>query len=475
MNDFELVIGLEVHIKLNSDTKLFCQCKNEQEFENLAPNSNICPFCSAQPGWLPVISQQAVDKAILLWHALGCQVNSKSIFDRKSYFYPDSPSGYQITQNTLPLNTNWKVEFWINNFEEKKSVTIQQAHVECDAWKMIHEWGKAYIDFNRTGSPLVEIVTNPDFRSADEVAEFLKELQRLVRANDVWDADLEKWQMRADVNISIRPKWSAGFWTKVETKNMNSFSAIKRAIEYEYSRQVQAQLDGEKINQETRGWNDEQGYSYTMRSKENALDYRYFPDPDLPPLLVDQAHIDEIKKNLKKPWAQKIEEFKNFWFNKEYINALLWPLGSWFDEAIQKEFDPGLSAKWLVGSLARYLNEWQTLDDFKFSKWQFFDLLDMIRNWAVNDSQAKTIVQIMQETWSDPEKIAEQKWFQPVDENEILAWIDQVIAQNPKAAEDVKNWEMKSIWFLIGQLQKISGWKADPRKAKEMIEAKLKS
>lgn len=290
---------------------------------NLIPNTNICPVCTGQPGALPTLSEEVLEKALLLGKALNCKINEISTFDRKSYFYPDLPMGYQITQLYHPTNTEGKVNFFLDNYTTEKTIHIQDAHMECDTGKMIHNEGQAMLDFNRAGTPLVEIVTLPDFRSSEEVIEFLKELQRMVRFNDIADADLEKGQMRVDVNISLRKSEKDPFGTRVEVKNINSFGMIKRAIEHEQTRQEKIYESGETFTQQTRGRDDAKNESYLMRSKEDALDYRYFPEPDLPPLKIQ----DETKKRLNEQAIviphEIIKQFNNYGFNKEYINALI--------------------------------------------------------------------------------------------------------------------------------------------------------
>lgn len=319
-----LTIGLEIHIKLKSTHKMFCQCKNEQNFDHLLPNTNICPVCTGQPGALPTLSDDVLEKALLLGKALNCTINEYSQFDRKSYFYPDLPMGYQITQLYHPTNTAGHVSFFLDNYTTEKTIHIQDAHMENDTAKMIHTEGQALLDFNRAGTPLVEIVTNPDFTTSEEVIEFLKELQRIVRFNDLSDADLEKGQMRVDVNISLRPTETDIFGTRAEIKNINSFGMIKRAIEHEQARQEKIYAAGETFSQQTRGRDDAKGESYLMRSKEDALDYRYFPEPDLPELHLSKERREQLHNEKILLPHTIIKKFsQDYMFNKEYINALI--------------------------------------------------------------------------------------------------------------------------------------------------------
>ena len=472
-NKYEMVIGLEIHIKLNSDTKLFCSCKNQQEFDELKPNTNICPVCTGQPGALPVLQEGPLKKAVKLWLALNCKVNEFSNFDRKSYFYPDLPMGYQITQLFHPTNVEWSVSFFVNDYQEEKTVKIKQAHIEADAWKTIHEGGKAYLDYNRAATPLVEIVTYPDFRSEDEVVEFLKELQRIVRFNNVWDADLEKGQMRCDVNISIRPVGLDEFGTRVELKNMNSFSAIRRAIQHEFKRQVKLVESWKEVDQETRWWNDAKWTSYTMRSKEDALDYRYFPEPDLPPLHLTKEFIEEQKNDIVESSFSRAKRYKEkYGFHKEFITPLISDLeiSDYFEKLVKDGIKPKNAAKWIVTILLRYLNDDNIpLKDAKFTYNQFLTLLKKEQDGEILHPQAKDVFKEMYNSGRNPEEIIEEKWYKAQDDGELEELVKSVLDENPQAVADIKEWKMKAIWFLVGQIMKKSAWRANPAKAKDMI------
>ncbi len=475
---YEMVIGLEIHVKLNSPNKLFCKCKNEQEFDNLQPNTNICPVCSGQPGALPVLNKEPLEKAVHLWLALNCNINEQSLFDRKSYFYPDLPMGYQITQFEIPTNGEGYVEFWIKDFTEPKKIRIERAHIENDAWKTIHEWEYSLVDFNRAWTPLVEIVTYPDFRSDEEVIEFLKELQRLIRYNGIGYADMEKWQLRCDVNISVRPKWTNKLWTKVELKNINSFGAIKRAIEHEFKRQVDIIESWWEVEQQTRWWNDAKKTSFVMRSKEDALDYRYFPEPDLPPLKLEKQFIEKIKEKLVESPFSKIKRYKEqYWFNKEYINALInnVDINNFFEKLIEKWYNAKLVAKWLTWYIIRWLNDNQkSIKDLPFGIDDFAKFLDLINEWKIIDSQAKIVIMDMLQGQWTPEQIVEKRWFKPVDTGELEAVIDKVLQDNPKATEQLKQGDQKVIGFFIGQVMKATSWKADPKLVRQIILKKIK-
>jgi len=471
--NYEMVIWLEIHIKLNSKTKLFCSCKNEQNFDNLKPNTNICSVCTGQPGALPVLQEDALKKWVKLWLALNCKINKISNFDRKSYFYPDLPIGYQITQLFHPTNVDGFVNFFVNNYQEEKTVKIKQAHIEADAGKTIHEWWKAYLDYNRAATPLVEIVTYPDFRSDEEVVEFLKELQRIVRFNNVGDADLEKWQMRCDVNISLRPKGSEKFGTRVELKNMNSFSAIKRAINHEYKRQKKLLEAWKQVEQETRGWNDVKWSSYTMRSKEDALDYRYFPEPDLPPLKLEDDFIEEQRKTLVESSFSRAKRYKEQYnFNKEFITPLISDLAisDLFENLVKDGIKAKNAWKWIVNMLLRYLNDNQiSLKDANLNYDWFKLIIKKEQDGELLANQAKDVFNIMMNENKNPEQTIEEKWYKAQDDGELESIVKEVLSENVEAVEDIKQGKMKAIWFLVWQVMKKSQWKANPAKAKDMI------
>ena len=484
MSNYEMVIWLEIHIKLNSKTKLFCSCRNQQDFEELKPNTNVCPVCTGQPGALPVLQEEPLQKAVKLGLALNCHINKFSNFDRKSYFYPDLPMGYQITQLFQPTNVEGEVKFFVNDYQEEKSVKIKQAHIEADAWKTIHEGWKAFLDYNRAATPLVEIVTYPDFRSEDEVVEFLKELQRIVRFNNVGDADLEKGQMRVDVNISIRKKSEESseearrddyskLGTRVELKNMNSFSAVKRAIQHEFKRQVKLVEEWKQVDQETRGWNDTKWTSYTMRTKEDALDYRYFPEPDLPPLELTDEFIEEQRKQLVESSFERAKRYKEkYGFHKEFITPLISDLeiSNYFEKLVTDGIKPKNAAKWIVTILLRYLNDDNiSLSDVKFSYKDFLALLKKEQDGEILHSQAKDVFKEMYNTGRNPKEIIDEKGYKEQDDSELEELVKSVLYENPKAVEDIKNWKMKAIGFLVGQIMKKSSWRANPAKAKNMI------
>ena len=475
-----LTIWLEIHIKLNSENKMFCQCKNEQNFDTLEPNTNICPVCTGQPGALPTLSEDVLLLALKLGKALNCKINKESQFDRKSYFYPDLPMGYQITQLYKPTNTNGEVSFFVNNYEEEKKIRILDAHMENDTAKMIHEWWQSLIDFNRAGTPLIEIVTWPDFSNDDEVVEFLKELQRIVRYNNISNADMEKWQMRVDVNISIRKNESDPLWTRVELKNINSFWMIKRAILHEYNRQKTLLEKWEKVWQETRMRNDTEWISKMMRSKEDALDYRYFPEPDMPILQLN----DEILKNLDNEKLiiphNIIKKFKQeYWFHKEYINALIGDFDTLlvFSELKEQWLDPKNIAKWISGPINAYMKEnFVWINDLPFNLKQLSEFIKISDEWKIMDNQMKIVMDEMLKTWKSASEIIKEKWFDApeISENDLENIAKKVLENNPTIVEQYKSGKTSTLWFFVWQVMKETAWKANPKIVGEILEKLLK-
>ena len=470
-----LTIWLEIHIKLNSENKMFCQCKNEQNFDTLEPNTNICPVCTGQPGALPTLSEDVLLLALKLGKALNCKINKESQFDRKSYFYPDLPMGYQITQLYKPTNTNGEVSFFVNNYEEEKKIRILDAHMENDTAKMIHEWWQSLIDFNRAGTPLIEIVTWPDFSNDDEVVEFLKELQRIVRYNNISNADMEKWQMRVDVNISIRKNESDPLWTRVELKNINSFWMIKRAILHEYNRQKTLLEKWEKVWQETRMRNDTEWISKMMRSKEDALDYRYFPEPDMPILQLN----DEILKNLDNEKLiiphNIIKKFKQeYWFHKEYINALIGDFDTLliFSELKEQWLDPKNIAKWISGPINAYMKEnFVWINDLPFNLKQLSEFIKISDEWKIMDNQMKIVMDEMLKTWKSASEIIKEKWFDApeISENDLENIAKKVLENNPTIVEQYKAGKTSTLWFFVWQVMKETAWKANPKIVGEIL------
>lgn len=473
--EYVITVGLEIHLKLSSQTKIFCPCKNDQSLEDNRPNTHICPTCTGQPGALPRLSRQVVQKALLLWKAMNCQFNIRSSFDRKNYFYPDLPMGYQITQFYTPINVKGQVSFFLEGFEKELKVWITEAHLECDTAKSFHQGGQMLLDFNRAGTPLIEIVTWPDFDSAEAAVEFAKEIQRIAKRNDISDADMEKGQMRVDVNVSIRPSVDDPFGTRVELKNINSFSAIKRAIDAEVARQIQLKKAGEVLTQETRRRDDLKGVSFAMRNKEDALDYRYFPEPDLPDLVLDQELLDQADQAQLLIPSEKIRKMKSeYWFHKEFINALIGDLKvlNFFEEMVALGYDPKMIAKWIAGPISAYMiANFVAIDDLKVNKEQLISFFSLVKKGALIDNQLKLVMEEMLQNGWDPEEIVKEKGFDApaFDEDELKTIIQSVLDANESVVDQYRSGKTSVIGFLVGQTMKQTQGKANPKDLQSLI------
>ena len=472
---YDLTIGLEVHLKLNSPNKLFCQCANIQEFDDLEPNTHICPTCMGQPGALPVLNREPLEKALILWDALWCTIQEYSSFDRKSYMYPDLPMAYQITQQYHPTCINGAVSFYVDKeYTQNHTVRIDNAHIETDTWKSTREGDDVYLDYNRAGTPLIEIVTAPDFSSIDQVISFLKELQRIAKYIDVSDAQMESGQMRADVNISLKPTWSETLWNRVELKNMNSFSSIRAWITYEVERQTAVLSWWWTIDQETRGRDDATKSSYVMRSKENAMDYRYMPEPDLPTLHCGNEFVSHVldHKSNQLPYDLITQRKNDFGFNKEYINWLLISpeVTQWFlsvlalfnhgedqSNELRKEI-----AKRIVWPIAKRSWDERSIQDIPFSHEQYKDFIDAIMDKSISSSQAKIVFDDMLDHWHTVQESIDYHWFKPIDQETIQLRVDELFEQKPDILEEMKGGSRKQQWFVIGQIMKRSQGSADP-------------
>ncbi len=474
---YQLTIGLEIHLKVKSPTKLFCRCVNSQDMEMLVPNTNICPVCTGQPGALPVLSYEPLVKSLLMGRALWCTLHTISAFDRKSYFYPDLPMGYQITQYHNPTMTEGQLNFFPEDFLISESVHIKQIQMETDTAKAIHTQWSSLIDYNRAATPLIEIVTEPEFHSAAQVSTFLKELQRIARYNDISDADMEKWQMRVDVNISISKDDHLGI--RNEIKNMNSISAIMRAIEHEYERQVTVLESWGAIEQATRRRDDVAGTSFVMRSKEDALDYRYFPEPDLPPLHLDRETLDELESlplTIPSVFIKRCRE--EFWFHKEYINALINDKETldYFLACLNDGCDARETVKWIAGPMLAYTKEnFLTLSELKFERWVFVRFLHLIGEGKLIGNQYKMIMEKMIATGESPDILVTELWFDAVANNDddSVATIQTILANNPSIVEQYHWGKETTISFFVGQVMKALAGKIDPNKAKQLLEVEL--
>lgn len=474
---YQLVIWLEIHCKLKSQTGLFCHCLNQQDFDTLKPNTHICPVCTAQPGALPVLQKEPVDLAIRLAHCLWAIIHPISHFDRKSYFYPDLPSWFQITQLYQPYCNDWVLQFYSNQYTQSNCISIKEAHLEIDAGKTIHAEHMWLIDFNRSWTPLVEIVTNPDFRSAEQVIEFLKELQRILRYNQISDADLEKWHMRCDVNLSIMSDWSQEYGTRVELKNINSYSNIKSAIDYEYHRQIEVLEAGQSLVQETR-WRDAlNNKTFSLRSKESLNDYRYFPDPDLPALSLSTEYINDIKSSVcELPYITITRLIQDYGFHKEYINTLIADkkILDYFHTIVEKWYNAKIVAKRICGPISAWINAYDsTIDHLKCDQSDFQAFLDAITHYNLQDTQAKIILEQALDTGEDIPTIIHQLGLDQVIDIDYDVLCAQVIGEQAKVVADYQWGKLTAIGFLVWQVMKLAWGKADPNQAKKVLESHL--
>ena len=468
---YETVIGLEVHVELATKTKIFCGCSTE--FGG-APNTHTCPVCTGMPGSLPVLNRQVVNYALAVGFATNCEITRNCKFDRKNYFYPDNPQNYQISQLYLPICRNGYVE--IETACGKKKVGIHEIHMEEDAGKLLHDdWEDcSLVDYNRSGVPLIEIVSEPDMRSADEVIAYLEKLRMTIQYLGASDCKLNEGSMRADVNLSVREVGEEKFGTRTEMKNLNSFKAITHAIENEQERQIELLESGQQVQQETRRWDDDKGYSYAMRSKEDAQDYRYFPDPDLVPVFISDEWIEEIRKNQPEFREAKMERYKKEFDIPEYDIGIITDtkhMADLFEETTAICGQPKKASNWLMGETLRLLKEkGMDAQDIRFSPENLAKLIALVDSKVVNSSVAKEVFEVMFEKNIDPEKYVEEKGLKTVnDEGALKKTIEEVIAANPQSVEDYRNGKEKALGFLVGQTMKAMKGKADPARVNGIL------
>ncbi len=474
---FETVIGLEVHVQLNTKTKLFCSCPTSfAEYQN----SNTCPTCLALPGALPVVNKEAAVKAMRLGYAINAIVNHTSHFDRKSYFYPDSPSAYQITQLTKAIVQKGEVFIDLKDGTQKR-IGMTQAHLEADAGKNMHEGSYSKVDLNRAGTPLLEIVSDPDMRSSEEAVAFLKKLHATVRYLDISDANMQEGSFRCDVNVSIRPKGQEEFGTRVEIKNINSFKFVAAAIAYEVQRQTEAYEDGvykQEVNQETRLWNVEEGVTKSMRGKEEAADYRYFPDPDLRPLIVTDEMIEEAKKIPELPDAKVKRYVDEFGIKKSdaLVITSVKEMAHYFEEMLENGAVAKTAVTWLTSELLGRLNKASfSIDTSPVDAKTLGTLVSKIVDSSISGKGAKEILDFMMENESrDIDALIDELGLAQVsDDGAILAIIDEIIANNPEKLEQYRGGKDKLFGFFVGQVMKASKGTANPQKVNELLKQRL--
>ena len=472
---YETVIGLEVHVELATKTKIFCSCSTE--FGG-APNTHTCPVCTGMPGSLPVLNRQVVEYALAVGLAVNCEINQYCRFDRKNYFYPDNPQNYQISQLYLPICHDGFVE--IETAAGKKKVGIHEIHMEEDAGKLIHdEWEDcSLVDYNRSGVPLIEIVSEPDMRSADEVIAYLEKLRLIIQYLGASDCKLQEGSMRADVNLSVRETGALEFGTRTEMKNLNSFKAIARAIEGERKRQIELLEDGKKVVQETRRWDDNPESSRAMRSKEDAKDYRYFPDPDLPPVTISDAWIQEIKDRQPELKTEKMARYQEEYGLSAYDADIITGakhMADIFEATVSLCGKPKEAANWLMVEAMRLLKE-EALEPeaIRFSPENLAKLIVLVDNGTINRTVAKEVFEKIFAEDVDPEAYVEENGLKVVnDEGALRAVIREVIAANPQSVTDYHNGKERARGFLVGQTMRAMKGKADPAMVNKVLEELL--
>ena len=472
---YETVIGLEVHVELATQTKIFCGCSTA--FGG-APNTHTCPVCTGMPGSLPVLNKQVVEYAMAVGLALNCDINQYCKFDRKNYFYPDNPQNYQISQLYLPICINGSVE--IETAGGKKKVGIHEIHMEEDAGKLVHdEWADcSLVDYNRSGVPLIEIVSEPDMRSADEVIAYLEKLRTTIQYLEASDCKLNEGSMRADVNLSVREVGASEFGTRTEMKNLNSFKAIARAIEGERERQIEILEDGGEVIQETRRWDDNKEYSYAMRSKEDAQDYRYFPDPDLTPISISDEWIQRIKDCQPEFQAEKAERYKKEYDIPEYDISIITAskkMADVFEKTVAICHNPKKVSNWLMGETMRLLKEQEMEpEDITFTPENLAKLIEMTESGKINSTVAKEVFEKIFKENIDVERFVEDNRLGTVnDEGTLREAIEKIVADNPQSVADYQAGKKKAIGFLVGQTMKAMQGKADPGMVNKILQELL--
>jgi len=473
--EYETVIGLEVHCQLKTKTKVWCSCN--ADYDNEVPNVSTCPICTGQPGALPKLNEEVLNYAIKAALALNCEVNEESQFDRKNYFYPDSPKNYQITQYFKPYAENGTLHIRTNSGKETK-IGIERIQIEEDTAKSIHTASESLLNYNRASVPLIEIISKPEIKNAEEAYAYLNTLKERLKYTKVSDVSMELGSLRCDANVSVRKKGDSVLGTRTETKNLNSFKAVVRAIEYETNRQIEVIENGGRVIQETRLWDEEQGVTRPMRSKEEAMDYRYFPEPDLPKIIISNDRLEKVKKEMPefadKKTKRFIEEYKLN--EKEAITLATEPeLAEYYEEIVKKSDEPKLSANWMLTEILRVLKEKNIgIEQFSVSSENIAKLIKLIKSNVISSKIAKEVFEILQVENKDPEIIVKEKGLiQITDNSEIEKIVEQVLKENQQSVEDYKAGKSNALKYLVGQAMKLSRGKANPQMINELILKKL--
>ena len=471
-DDYEIVMGLEVHAELSTKTKIFCSCSTEFGGE---PNTHTCPICMAMPGTLPVLNEKVVEYAVKAGLATNCTISRDSKNDRKNYFYPDLPKSYQISQFDKPLCEHGYIEIEDDEGNPKK-IRLTRIHIEEDAGKLNHNefGGGSLVDLNRAGVPLIEIVSEPDLRSSGEAERYLKKLKSILEYIEVSDCKMQEGSLRADVNVSVRKKDAEKYGTRTEMKNMNSFKAITRAIDYEASRQIDVIEDGGKIDQETLRWDDVSGRTFSMRDKEDAQDYRYFPDPDLVAIKLSEEYIENIKNNLPElPESRKKRYMEEYGLSEKDSNLLTASkyLSDLFEGAEKICKNAKAVANWILSDISKILNETETEPiQIPFDANQLAKLVQLIDNGTISSAIAKKVIVELFENPKDPEEIIKEKgWIQISDEGAIKEVVTKILENNPQSVADYKAGKDRALGFLVGQAMKETKGKANPQMLNKMF------
>lgn len=472
MKDYELVVGLEVHAELNTESKIFCDCKNAFGLE---VNTQVCPICMGMPGTLPTLNEKVVEYAVKMGHALNCTINNVCRQDRKNYFYPDLPKAYQISQADVPLCEHGKLEFMVDG--EMKTVRITRIHIEEDAGKLLHEesFAGSLVDLNRCGVPLIEIVSEPDIRSSAEAKAYLETIKSILQYIGISDCKMQEGSIRCDVNVSVREKGAKEFGTRSEMKNVNSFSAAVRGIEYEQKRQIELLEKGEKVVQETRRWDDAKGMSFTMRSKEDAQDYRYFPEPDLLTIVVDEKKVEELKESIPELPNAKIKRYvKELGLSQMDATLIAEDMekSALFDKSVAiGNCKPKNISNWLLSDISKYVNETgKLISETNLTAEKLCTLIERIEKGVISNSAGKKVFDEIMVNGGEVDAIIESKGLaQNSDADFIVNLVKEVFANNEKSINDYKNGKTNALGYLVGQCMKASKGKANPGIVKETV------
>ena len=473
--EYETVIGLEVHCQLKTNTKVWCSC--DADYDNKEPNTAVCPICTGQPGALPKLNEKVLDYAIKAALALGCEINRESYFDRKNYFYPDSPKNYQITQFFKPYAENGALKITTNSGKEA-SVGIERIQIEEDTAKSIHTASETLLNYNRASVPLIEIISKPEIKNAEEAYAYLNTLKDRLKYTKVSDVSMELGSLRCDANVSVRKKGETKLGTRTETKNLNSFKAVVKAIEYETNRQIEVLENGGRVVQETRLWDEENAVTKPMRSKEEAMDYRYFPEPDLPAIIITESRLSNVKGEMPEFADEKAKRFINEYKLNEMEAATIsseQELAEYYEEVVKISDDARLAANWVLTEILRVLKEKNiSIEEFSVEPENIGKLIKLIKANTISSKIAKDVFEILLSENKDPEIIVKEKGLvQITDNSEIEKIVEQVLAENPQSVEDYKAGKSNALKYLVGQSMRLSKGKANPQMINEMILARL--